>query len=296
MTQSFSPNSLPLNQWNILAIWSLTRSLISYFSTYSRTPRVRNKNTVQQTFFNVGWFVLQAYDQVEDQKKDDSGHIYFGPKSKAHLDFYLWNFWILDSHQKKWFFPRVTPWQKQFQKKINHFSSWNGLNVSIQPKMKETITKNDFGLVCWRWETKWQFLPFFAYKLTQNHLFCCCLKTESANVTFFFSWTVSGVIAWVLILWMNPQNHINGLESLKDELSIITKAKNELEKRLQTTVIERETIFSSLEEALDRIHTLERHSREQESKLQVNSELQRCLTRFKRFIQRIQNMFPRNEF
>lgn len=69
---------------------------------------------------------------------------------------------------------------------------------------------------------------------------------------------------------MGEQNHINGLESLKDELNIITKAKNELEKRLQMTVIEKETIFSSLEEALDRIHTLERHTREQESKLQVN--------------------------
>lgn len=65
------------------------------------------------------------------------------------------------------------------------------------------------------------------------------------------------------------QNHINGLESLKDELNIITKAKNELERRLQTTVIEKETIFTSLEEALDRIHTLERHTREQESKLVV---------------------------
>lgn len=65
------------------------------------------------------------------------------------------------------------------------------------------------------------------------------------------------------------QNHVNGLESLKDELNIITRAKNELEKRLQTTVIEKETIFSSLEEALDRIHTLERQTREQENKLQV---------------------------
>lgn len=66
------------------------------------------------------------------------------------------------------------------------------------------------------------------------------------------------------------QNHMNGLESLKDELNIITKAKNELEKRFQTTSIERETIFASLEEALDRIHTLERHVREQENKLQVS--------------------------
>lgn len=69
------------------------------------------------------------------------------------------------------------------------------------------------------------------------------------------------------------QNHVNGLESLKDELSMITKTKNELEKRLQTTVIEKETIFASLEEALDRIHTLERHVREQDNKLKVRRSL-----------------------
>lgn len=68
------------------------------------------------------------------------------------------------------------------------------------------------------------------------------------------------------------QNHINGLESLKDELNIITKAKNELEKRFQMTVIEKDTIFASLEEALDRIHSLERHVRDQESKLMVKNE------------------------
>lgn len=61
------------------------------------------------------------------------------------------------------------------------------------------------------------------------------------------------------------------MESLKDELNIISKAKNELEKRLQTSVIEKDTIFASLEEALDRIHTLERHVREQDNKLQVTN-------------------------
>lgn len=49
---------------------------------------------------------------------------------------------------------------------------------------------------------------------------------------------------------------------------MITKTKNEIEKRLQITVIEKETIFASLEESLDRIHTLERHVRELETKLQ----------------------------
>lgn len=84
-------------------------------------------------------------------------------------------------------------------------------------------------------------------------------------------------------VFAGEQNHINGLESLKDELNIITKAKNELEKRLQTTVIEKETIFSSLEEALDRIHTLERHTRDQESKLKVNKSMKRLeLSKLKR--------------
>lgn len=63
------------------------------------------------------------------------------------------------------------------------------------------------------------------------------------------------------------------MESLKDELNIITKAKNELEKRFQMTVIEKDTIFASLEEALDRIHSLERHVRDQESKLMVKTIL-----------------------
>lgn len=84
-------------------------------------------------------------------------------------------------------------------------------------------------------------------------------------------------------VFAGEQNHINGLESLKDELNIITKAKNELEKRLQTTVIEKETIFSSLEEALDRIHTLERHTRDQESKLKVNKSMKKFeLSKLKR--------------
>lgn len=71
---------------------------------------------------------------------------------------------------------------------------------------------------------------------------------------------------------------MNGLESLKDELSMITKAKNEVEKRFQTTVIEKDTIFASLEEALDRIHTLERHVREQDNKLKVSFHTRNKMT------------------
>lgn len=50
---------------------------------------------------------------------------------------------------------------------------------------------------------------------------------------------------------------------------MVGEKKGEIEKRLQTSLRERDTLTAALEEASDRIHTLERHAREQETKLQV---------------------------
>lgn len=50
---------------------------------------------------------------------------------------------------------------------------------------------------------------------------------------------------------------------------MVGEKKCEIEKRLQTSLRERDTLTAALEEASDRIHTLERHAREQETKLQV---------------------------
>lgn len=50
---------------------------------------------------------------------------------------------------------------------------------------------------------------------------------------------------------------------------MVGEKKSEIEKRLQTSLRERDTLTAALEEASDRIHTLERHAREQETKLQV---------------------------
>lgn len=62
---------------------------------------------------------------------------------------------------------------------------------------------------------------------------------------------------------------MSSLESLKDELRLVAEKKSELEKRLQACVRERDALNAALEEASDRIHSLERHAREQETKLQV---------------------------
>lgn len=59
------------------------------------------------------------------------------------------------------------------------------------------------------------------------------------------------------------------METLKDELQLVAEKKTELERRLQNSVRERDSLNAALEEASDRIHSLERHAREQETKLQV---------------------------
>ncbi|XP_015042938.1 bicaudal D-related protein homolog isoform X1 [Drosophila pseudoobscura] len=65
------------------------------------------------------------------------------------------------------------------------------------------------------------------------------------------------------------QDHVNSLESIKTELNLTTGKRQELERRLQHAQEEKESLTSSLEEASDRIHMLERHAREQETKLET---------------------------
>ncbi|XP_017039545.1 bicaudal D-related protein homolog isoform X1 [Drosophila ficusphila] len=65
------------------------------------------------------------------------------------------------------------------------------------------------------------------------------------------------------------QEHVNSLESIKTELNLTTGKRQELERRLQVALEEKESLTSSLEESSDRIHMLERHAREQETKLET---------------------------
>lgn len=75
------------------------------------------------------------------------------------------------------------------------------------------------------------------------------------------------------------QEHVNSLEAIKDELRVVTEKRIELEKRLQNAQHEKDSLAAALEEASDRIHMLERHAREQETKfkgtLQSLDRLQR---------------------
>lgn len=69
----------------------------------------------------------------------------------------------------------------------------------------------------------------------------------------------------------SSQDHVSSMETLKDELQLVAEKKSELERRLQQSMRERDSLNAALEEGSDRIHSLERHAREQETKLQVGN-------------------------
>uniref|UniRef100_A0A2M4BJ33 Putative rho-associated coiled-coil n=1 Tax=Anopheles marajoara TaxID=58244 RepID=A0A2M4BJ33_9DIPT len=68
---------------------------------------------------------------------------------------------------------------------------------------------------------------------------------------------------------LSIQDHVNSLESLKNELRLILDKKNELENRLHMTTNERENLSIALSEASERIHILERSTKEQDTKYQM---------------------------
>uniref|UniRef100_A0A182IRR1 Uncharacterized protein n=1 Tax=Anopheles atroparvus TaxID=41427 RepID=A0A182IRR1_ANOAO len=68
---------------------------------------------------------------------------------------------------------------------------------------------------------------------------------------------------------LSIQDHVNSLDSLKNELRMILDKKNELETRLHMTTNERENLSIALNEASERIHILERSTKEQDTKYQM---------------------------
>ncbi|XP_058825500.1 bicaudal D-related protein homolog isoform X2 [Topomyia yanbarensis] len=68
---------------------------------------------------------------------------------------------------------------------------------------------------------------------------------------------------------LSIQDHVHSLESLKNELRLILEKKNELENRLHMTSNEKENLTVALNEASERIHILERSTKEQDTKYQM---------------------------
>ncbi|KAL0273109.1 UNVERIFIED_CONTAM: hypothetical protein PYX00_005863 [Menopon gallinae] len=72
------------------------------------------------------------------------------------------------------------------------------------------------------------------------------------------------------------QDHASNLEILRDEIQMLSERKQELERRLQSVIEERDNLTLSLEESMERIHVLERHTREQDIQIRSTSrELER---------------------
>lgn len=64
------------------------------------------------------------------------------------------------------------------------------------------------------------------------------------------------------------QDHMNGVEGLRDELELMTAKKTELERRLHMGLKERDALAADLEEASQRILLMERHARDQDMRYQ----------------------------
>lgn len=68
------------------------------------------------------------------------------------------------------------------------------------------------------------------------------------------------------------QDHQSSLDVLRDEIYLISEKKMELERRLQTVIIQRDNLSTALDESTDRIMMLERTAREQELQLRVTHQ------------------------
>uniref|UniRef100_A0A1B6E3R6 Bicaudal D-related protein homolog n=2 Tax=Clastoptera arizonana TaxID=38151 RepID=A0A1B6E3R6_9HEMI len=65
----------------------------------------------------------------------------------------------------------------------------------------------------------------------------------------------------------NLQDHQSSLDVLRDEIYMMSEKKSELERRLNSVVMQRDNLSTALDEATDRIMMLERTAREQELQL-----------------------------
>ncbi|TRY70489.1 hypothetical protein TCAL_10105 [Tigriopus californicus] len=66
------------------------------------------------------------------------------------------------------------------------------------------------------------------------------------------------------------QDHVNHLETLKDEINLVTQRKQNLEERISELVGERSILSGDLDETSERVLSLERQNREQDNQLRNN--------------------------
>merc|ERR1740131_880727 len=66
--------------------------------------------------------------------------------------------------------------------------------------------------------------------------------------------------------------HVTHLETLRDEINIMTEKKMELERRIEALYAERDGLSSTLDESADRIVMLEKESREQDSMIRTSKK------------------------
>lgn len=84
---------------------------------------------------------------------------------------------------------------------------------------------------------------------------------------------------------------------MRDELDMLAKNKEDLEKRLQTSLVEKDTLCANMDESRDRIHSLQKQMRDQEMKMHATiKNLERVQRENDTLSERLESVSETNNF
>ena len=108
-----------------------------------------------------------------------------------------------------------------------------------------------------------------SFQTEQNQRLTCELAACSSRESELQS-RIASLREQVTDKRITVQDHVTHLEILREEIDLVTHRKNELEKKVQNLLQERESLNSALEESNEKILYLEKHAREQECQVNIH--------------------------
>ena len=114
------------------------------------------------------------------------------------------------------------------------------------------------------------FIRIYSLQTEQNQRLTCELASCSSRESELQS-RIASLREQVTDKRITVQDHVTHLEILREEIDLVTHRKNELEKKVQNLLQERESLNSALEESNEKILYLEKHAREQECQVKFDS-------------------------
>ena len=125
------------------------------------------------------------------------------------------------------------------------------------------FSRQFFFLNIWIFAPKKYFIFFLYFQTEQNQRLTLELSACSSRESELQN-RIASLREQVTDKRITVQDHVTHLEILREEIDLVTHRKNELEKKVQNLLHERESLNSALDESNEKILYLERHARDQE--------------------------------